>query len=44
MDIPPTQQIRQGYQFVVMSHKDIAFSRPWVEGDCRSSDVTVALR
>jgi type IV secretory pathway VirB10-like protein len=44
MDIPPTQRIRQGYQFVVMSHKDIAFSRPWVEGDCRSSDVTVALR
>jgi type IV secretion system protein VirB10 len=35
LDIPPTQRIRQGYSFVVMSTKDIAFSSPWVEGVCK---------
>lgn len=36
MDIPPTQRIRQGYNFVVLAHKDIAFDRPWEEGVCKS--------
>jgi type IV secretion system protein TrbI len=35
MDIPPTQRIRQGYNFVVLSLKDIAFDHPWVEGVCK---------
>jgi type IV secretion system protein VirB10 len=42
LSIPPTQQIRQGYAFAVMTTKDIAFEKPWVEGVCDPIDVDVA--
>ncbi|MGF7213162.1 type IV secretion system protein VirB10 [Skermanella aerolata] len=29
LDIPPTNQIRNGYPFTIMLTKDIAFARPW---------------
>ena len=44
MDIPPTQRIRQGYIFSILSTKDIAFSKPWVEGDCKPATVQVAVQ
>jgi type IV secretory pathway VirB10-like protein len=44
LDIPPTQRIRQGYQFTILTTKDIAFSKPWQEGVCGDMDVTVASR
>lgn len=42
LNIQPTQQIRQGYNFTVMVSKDIAFEKPWVEGVCNPIDVSVA--
>ena len=42
LSIPPTQQIREGYAFAVMTTKDIAFEKPWVEGVCDPIDVDVA--
>jgi type IV secretion system protein TrbI len=29
LDIPPTNQIRNGYPFTIMLTRDIAFARPW---------------
>ena len=29
LDIPPTNEIRNGYPFTIMLTKDIAFARPW---------------
>jgi type IV secretory pathway VirB10-like protein len=44
MDIPPTQRIGQGYVFAILATKDIAFSKPWVEGDCKPATVQVAVQ
>jgi type IV secretion system protein TrbI len=43
MSIPPTQRIRQGYEFAILTTKDIAFSRPWVAGVCGDMSVDVAM-
>jgi type IV secretion system protein TrbI len=44
MDIQPTQRIRQGYSFSILTTKDIAFSKPWVESDCKPATVQVAVQ
>jgi type IV secretion system protein TrbI len=44
LDVPPTQRIRQGYQFTILTTKDISFSKPWQEGVCGDMDVQVASR
>jgi type IV secretory pathway VirB10-like protein len=44
LNIPPTERIRQGYDFTVMISKDIAFQKPWVDGQCAPMDVEVASR
>jgi type IV secretion system protein TrbI len=44
LDIPPTERIRQGYEFAVMVTKDIAFDHPWVAGVCDSNTVQVAAK
>jgi type IV secretory pathway VirB10-like protein len=44
MDIQPTQRIRQGYIFSILTTKDIAFSKPWIAGDCKPATVQVAVQ
>jgi type IV secretory pathway VirB10-like protein len=44
LDVKPTQRIRQGYEFTILTTKDIAFSNPWQQGVCGDVDVTVASR
>jgi type IV secretion system protein TrbI len=43
MSIPPTQRIRQGYEFAILTTKDIAFSKPWVAGVCGDMSIDVAM-
>jgi type IV secretion system protein VirB10 len=42
LNIPPTQQIRQGYAFSILLTKDIAFAHPWVRGVCDDNSIQVA--
>jgi type IV secretion system protein TrbI len=44
LSIPPTERIRQGYEFAIMVMKDIAFEHPWVAGVCDSNVVQVAAK
>ena len=34
LNIPPTEEIRQGYSFTVLVAKDIAFGQPWIDSAC----------
>ncbi|HEX2943030.1 MAG TPA: TrbI/VirB10 family protein [Rhodopila sp.] len=40
LSIPPTERIRQGYDFAIMVTKDIAWDHDWHEGVCAESTVT----
>jgi type IV secretion system protein VirB10 len=44
LSIPPTERIRQGYEFAIMATKDIAFAHPWVAGVCDDNTVQVAAQ
>jgi type IV secretory pathway VirB10-like protein len=44
LDIPPTETVRNGYPFTIMVTKDIAFAQPWVAGQCRGQEVSIARR
>jgi type IV secretion system protein TrbI len=43
LNIPPTQKIRQGYNFDVFLTKDVAFLQPWVAGVCKGMQAKVAF-
>ena len=40
LSIPPTEQVRSGFEFTIMLTKDIAFAHPWQEGVCEENEVT----
>jgi type IV secretory pathway VirB10-like protein len=41
LSIPPTERIRNGYNFTIMLTKDVAFSKPWVDGVCGPMEVAI---
>jgi type IV secretory pathway VirB10-like protein len=42
LSVPPTEEIRQGFDFTVLVSRDIAFEKPWLDSVC--DPIAVAAR